>query len=299
RARREPFADWGGGERGERGDERDVAEPMAAVLLLQTSVRAPEVVAGAAELASKRLVRREAPQGAAEPQCTARATPGGVGVLDGGDRADDEVDDPEKADVDARTDCGSASTSSHLADLPSERSTAEQAEPLRSPAERADARIRTADPFITSEVLYQLSYVGGAAQCTAARSAVSDGQLRGRCGGGGRGRGGRGVVDGRLLGRRRRLCVVVLAAPVLLALVGRRRGRDRLLSGGRLVHRSGRCGRGGGRRIVVLRAAVALGRLGSGGCRRRVVFRAAVALRRRRGLGGRGALLGLGRRGRR
>jgi hypothetical protein len=25
---------------------------------------------------------------------------------------------------------------------------------------RADARIRTADPFITSEVLYQLSYVG-------------------------------------------------------------------------------------------------------------------------------------------
>jgi hypothetical protein len=27
--------------------------------------------------------------------------------------------------------------------------------------ERADARIRTGDPFITSEVLYQLSYVGG------------------------------------------------------------------------------------------------------------------------------------------
>src|SRR5207248_219873 len=27
--------------------------------------------------------------------------------------------------------------------------------------ERADARTRTADPFITSEVLYQLSYVGG------------------------------------------------------------------------------------------------------------------------------------------
>ncbi len=26
---------------------------------------------------------------------------------------------------------------------------------------KADARIRTADPFITSEVLYQLSYVGG------------------------------------------------------------------------------------------------------------------------------------------
>jgi hypothetical protein len=28
--------------------------------------------------------------------------------------------------------------------------------------EKADARIRTADPFITSEVLYQLSYVGAA-----------------------------------------------------------------------------------------------------------------------------------------
>jgi hypothetical protein len=28
---------------------------------------------------------------------------------------------------------------------------------------QADARTRTADPFITSEVLYQLSYVGGAA----------------------------------------------------------------------------------------------------------------------------------------
>ncbi len=27
---------------------------------------------------------------------------------------------------------------------------------------RADERIRTADPFITSEVLYQLSYVGEA-----------------------------------------------------------------------------------------------------------------------------------------
>ena len=29
--------------------------------------------------------------------------------------------------------------------------------------QEADARIRTADPFITSEVLYQLSYVGGRA----------------------------------------------------------------------------------------------------------------------------------------
>jgi hypothetical protein len=30
----------------------------------------------------------------------------------------------------------------------------------RSRRERADARIRTADPFITNEVLYQLSYAG-------------------------------------------------------------------------------------------------------------------------------------------
>src|SRR5438034_1230959 len=29
---------------------------------------------------------------------------------------------------------------------------------------KADARTRTADPFITSEVLYQLSYVGGASE---------------------------------------------------------------------------------------------------------------------------------------
>ncbi len=40
--------------------------------------------------------------------------------------------------------------------------------------EQADARIRTADPFITSEVLYQLSYVGNtdAIQKTVARSCV-------------------------------------------------------------------------------------------------------------------------------
>ena len=40
---------------------------------------------------------------------------------------------------------------------------AEDAE-TRNPASilEADARTRTADPFITSEVLYQLSYVGGA-----------------------------------------------------------------------------------------------------------------------------------------
>ena len=31
---------------------------------------------------------------------------------------------------------------------------------------KADARIRTADPFITSEVLYQLSYVGASPQFT-------------------------------------------------------------------------------------------------------------------------------------
>ena len=37
---------------------------------------------------------------------------------------------------------------------------------------QADARTRTGDPFITSEVLYQLSYVGGAGQCSAARRAL-------------------------------------------------------------------------------------------------------------------------------
>jgi hypothetical protein len=33
---------------------------------------------------------------------------------------------------------------------------------------KADARTRTGDPFITSEVLYQLSYVGRAAHFTCA-----------------------------------------------------------------------------------------------------------------------------------
>jgi len=40
--------------------------------------------------------------------------------------------------------------------------------------ERADARIRTADPFITSEVLYQLSYVGAASKCSLALPCVID-----------------------------------------------------------------------------------------------------------------------------
>ena len=34
--------------------------------------------------------------------------------------------------------------------------------PKPAVSEEADARTRTADPFITSEVLYQLSYVGAA-----------------------------------------------------------------------------------------------------------------------------------------
>jgi hypothetical protein len=42
------------------------------------------------------------------------------------------------------------------------RSDVYQAFSLRGFPERADERIRTADPFITSEVLYQLSYVGKA-----------------------------------------------------------------------------------------------------------------------------------------
>jgi hypothetical protein len=37
-------------------------------------------------------------------------------------------------------------------------------------AKRADAQIRTGDPFITSEVLYQLSYVGEASTLAASDS---------------------------------------------------------------------------------------------------------------------------------
>src|ERR671931_2281875 len=40
---------------------------------------------------------------------------------------------------------------------------------------RADARTRTGDPFITSEVLYQLSYVGGARTVAAFRRARTRG----------------------------------------------------------------------------------------------------------------------------
>jgi hypothetical protein len=36
-----------------------------------------------------------------------------------------------------------------------------------APLAEADARTRTGDPFITSEVLYQLSYVGSAARLAA------------------------------------------------------------------------------------------------------------------------------------
>jgi hypothetical protein len=38
-------------------------------------------------------------------------------------------------------------------------------------SQRADARTRTGDPFITSEVLYQLSYVGGADMVAEVRGA--------------------------------------------------------------------------------------------------------------------------------
>jgi hypothetical protein len=44
----------------------------------------------------------------------------------------------------------------------------------------ADARIRTADPFITSEVLYQLSYVGGGADSTVSAQLASEAAAR-RC----------------------------------------------------------------------------------------------------------------------
>jgi hypothetical protein len=37
---------------------------------------------------------------------------------------------------------------------------------------RADARIRTADPIITSDVLYQLSYVGGPSESSEAKAGV-------------------------------------------------------------------------------------------------------------------------------
>jgi hypothetical protein len=40
---------------------------------------------------------------------------------------------------------------------------------------QADARTRTGDPFITSEVLYQLSYVGGVCKLPAKRDSLPRG----------------------------------------------------------------------------------------------------------------------------
>jgi hypothetical protein len=45
----------------------------------------------------------------------------------------------------------------------------------------ADARIRTADPFITSEVLYQLSYVGGAVEYSRETSVLLRRKRRAAC----------------------------------------------------------------------------------------------------------------------
>jgi hypothetical protein len=41
----------------------------------------------------------------------------------------------------------------------------------------ADARTRTGDPFITSEVLYQLSYVGGGLKCSRGLARLQDERL--------------------------------------------------------------------------------------------------------------------------
>jgi hypothetical protein len=64
--------------------------------------------------------------------------------------------------------------------------------------ERADARTRTGDPFITSEVLYQLSYVGEASTVAALR----DSALLGR--GYGVFLGGDGAGSPRMIGAPRR-----------------------------------------------------------------------------------------------
>ena len=49
-----------------------------------------------------------------------------------------------------------------VADLPTRHPESDQKDPVCRDFLEADARTRTGDPFITSEVLYQLSYVGEA-----------------------------------------------------------------------------------------------------------------------------------------
>jgi hypothetical protein len=48
----------------------------------------------------------------------------------------------------------------NLPQLLAARPLQQDARPRNGLVDRADARTRTGDPFITSEVLYQLSYVG-------------------------------------------------------------------------------------------------------------------------------------------
>jgi hypothetical protein len=61
--------------------------------------------------------------------------------------------DPEPLAVDTNADFVDTPARTHV-------DRAQKNPPFPAGFERADARTRTGDPFITSEVLYQLSYVG-------------------------------------------------------------------------------------------------------------------------------------------
>src|SRR5215217_5644870 len=52
--------------------------------------------------------------------------------------------------------------------------------PICRPFVRADARTRTGDPFITSEVLYQLSYVGAGPHARRLQRPLTGGRRAGR-----------------------------------------------------------------------------------------------------------------------
>ena len=92
----------------------------------------------------------------------------GDGVLlsidDDGTPIDENIDQYFRIVMSASRDLAAADVAlcvAHRSDTKTDASVADKAETANMGASRkADERIRTADPFITSEVLYQLSYVG-------------------------------------------------------------------------------------------------------------------------------------------
>ena len=93
--------------------------------------------------------------------------PDGEGYLlsidDDGTQITENIDQYFRIVMSASRDLAAADVAlcvAHRSDTKTDASVADKAETANMGPSQADERIRTADPFITSEVLYQLSYVG-------------------------------------------------------------------------------------------------------------------------------------------